>query len=312
MATTEGVQPAPADTPRSVEDRFLAIMDQQAPSREQPQDTPQPEPTPEEQPEGEQEAAPASEQPVEDSEEVDFEGDRYLVPKTIKEALLRQADYTRKTQEVSEMRRLVESQSKLMQEQQALQAETSQEQEQLALIETRIKQYKQVDVTEMDPKQILLLSRELDQLKDARADLTKVIEGKRAQFQHRINQQLETLRTEGDKALRNAIPGWSTDLAKKVSETAVTYGFTPEELSNVYDHRYVRVLHDAYQWRQLQASKPEINKRVESVKGVARPASRNINPETQTKANLKRALKLTQDPAKRQEIAKELFLTKIR
>jgi hypothetical protein len=62
----------------------------------------------------------------------------------------------------------------------------------------------------------------------------------------------------------------------------------------------------------LQASRPEVKKRVESAKGVVRPASRKINPETQTKANLKRALKLTQDPTKRKEIAAELFLTKIR
>jgi hypothetical protein len=112
--------------------------------------------------------------------------------------------------------------------------------------------------------------------------------------------------------LQRAIAGWNTDLAKKISESAIHYGFTPEELSNVYDHRYVQVLHDAYQWRQLQSSKPEVTKRVESAKGIAKASSRNINPEVQEKANLKRALKLTKDPNQRRDIAERLFLMKIR
>lgn len=39
-----------------------------------------------------------AEQPDSDVEDVDYEGKKYAVPKEIKDALLRQADYTRKTQ----------------------------------------------------------------------------------------------------------------------------------------------------------------------------------------------------------------------
>lgn len=312
METPEGVQPAPvADTPKTVEERFLAIMDQQAPSKEQPQpDASQPEEAAEEA-EVTAETQPA-EQPQEDSEEMDFEGERYLIPKPIKKAIEGYKDYTRKTQEVAEMRRLVESQAKVMQEQAALQAETAEESQQLAMLDASIKQYKRLDWSAMDTDQIVKTKMQLDQLVESRNDLAKAIDGKRAQFQSRIAQNLAAMRTEGDKALQRAIAGWNQDLAKKISESAISYGFTPEELANVYDHRYVQVLHDAYQWRQLQASKPEVTKRVESVKGVARPASRNINPEVQAKANLKRALKLTKDPRQKMEVASQLFLTKIR
>jgi hypothetical protein len=44
-----------------------------------------------------------------DGEEVEWEGNQYRLPKGIKDALLRQADYTRKTQEVAETRREAEA-----------------------------------------------------------------------------------------------------------------------------------------------------------------------------------------------------------
>ena len=45
----------------------------------------------------------------EEAEEVDFEGKKYLVAKELKDALLRQSDYTRKTQEVAETRKQIEA-----------------------------------------------------------------------------------------------------------------------------------------------------------------------------------------------------------
>ena len=45
----------------------------------------------------------------EELDETEFEGKKYRVPKELKDALLRQADYTRKTQEVAEIRRAAES-----------------------------------------------------------------------------------------------------------------------------------------------------------------------------------------------------------
>src|SRR3954462_9621136 len=45
----------------------------------------------------------------EGSEEIEHEGRKYLVPKSLKPLLLMQADYTRKTQEVAEQRRAVQA-----------------------------------------------------------------------------------------------------------------------------------------------------------------------------------------------------------
>ena len=96
-----------------------------------------------------------------------------------------------------------------------------------------------------------------------------------------------------------------------VSATDV-YGFSDAEMAGVNDARMVRVLHDAYQWRQLQAKQPGITKRIEASKGVARPASKAADPHRQEVANLKRALKLTKDPQAQAKIAERLFMEKIK
>ena len=59
-------------------------------------------------PEADAEGAPDEGQPEDDTEEVDWDGAKYRVPKPLKDALLRQADYTRKTQELADQRRTVE------------------------------------------------------------------------------------------------------------------------------------------------------------------------------------------------------------
>jgi len=51
-------------------------------------------------------------------------------------------------------------------------------------------------------------------------------------------------------------------LAKIYEGTAKTYGFTPEELGNVYDHRLVKLMRDATAYQQLKAAKPEVTRKV--------------------------------------------------
>src|SRR3990167_6068838 len=46
---------------------------------------------------------------AEEDEEIEHDGEKFKVPKKLKDAFLRQADYTRKTQEVSETKRQLEA-----------------------------------------------------------------------------------------------------------------------------------------------------------------------------------------------------------
>lgn len=55
-------------------------------------------------------------------------------------------------------------------------------------------------------------------------------------------------------------------LGKIYGSVAKNYGFSPQELGNVYDHRIVLMMRDAAAYRDLQAKKPEVTRKVEAAK----------------------------------------------
>lgn len=53
-------------------------------------------------------------------------------------------------------------------------------------------------------------------------------------------------------------------LEKIYGSVQKTYGFSPEELGNVYDHRLVKLMKDATAYQALKAQKPEVTKKVQA------------------------------------------------
>ena len=64
-----------------------------------------------------------------------------------------------------------------------------------------------------------------------------------------------------------------------ISTAAEAYGFTPEELVSVMDHRHVPVLLDAVRYNQLnsESSKKRVEKKVQNK--VVRSKKRKVNAE---------------------------------
>ena len=66
------------------------------------------------------------------------------------------------------------------------------------------------------------------------------------------------------------------------SNTSKHYGFSQEELSNIYDHRAVLLMRDAAAYRELQSKKAEVTKKVDSAprlpnkQNVSNPKSKSI------------------------------------
>ena len=76
-----------------------------------------------------------------------------------------------------------------------------------------------------------------------------------------------------------ARPEWRDDTQFQVARGEIsTYaqklGFTPAELSGIFDHRFMLVLHDAARFAALQAKSPEAVKRVRAAPQQANPGAR--------------------------------------
>lgn len=79
-----------------------------------------------------------------------------------------------------------------------------------------------------------------------------------------------------------------------ISVSQETYGFDPQEIAAITDHRVLRVLHDAIQFRAAQGSKEQAIKKAKAkpkrtVKPGAKKTASNQNSSRQARSKLKRS-----------------------
>lgn len=109
---------------------------------------------------------------------------------------------------------------------------------------------------------------------------------------------MQRLLAEESEKLLGAIPEWSDPKVKaaeaeRLIEVGQTYGFSPEEISEVVDHRAITILRDAMRYRELVAKSKGISAKVESKK-VAKPGVSSAPPsKTQDLTRAKQRLRQT-------------------
>ena len=185
--------------------------------------------------------------PAEDSEEIEHEGRKYLVPRALKPLLLMQADYTRKTQEVAEQRRAV------MAERQALHQTSQAELDAYAhatSLAGRLAQFQQVDWRawhDSDPFAAAAATSDYQMLRDQHQAALGRLSQLHGQRNFLAQQDTARRMEAGRAALAKDIPGWSEDLKARLIGFAAGYGFSRDELDDLEaDPRVARVLHAAF------------------------------------------------------------------
>jgi len=225
---------------------------------------------------------PIESEPAEEEDEIDLDDETKLkLPKSqaekLRQAMLRQADYTRKTQELAETRKAfeVERDTHNQMSEQEKAATT-----QLTLIDHQLQQYASVNWQaweQNDPFGAQAAFRQYTLLKDARGQITGNLQSMAQQ--RTLQQQQETAKRleQGAAELARDIKDWSpTKAAALVEHGKTRYGFSKDELDSVDDPRLIKVLHDAYQWNEHQ-KKQKATKQVQAAQAV-RPAAKVGSP----------------------------------
>lgn len=225
------------------------------------------------------------EEAQEELEEAEFEGKKYKLPKELKGALLRQADYTRKTQEISEARKKYEAQQQDLQK--ATEA-TKQEFESYAEIynlDQQLKQYDALDwneLAEKDPASAFKIDLERRALLNQRHKKTQEIAQKEQEFFRK--QQEETAKLEGETkaVLSREIKNWGIELESKLSDYAKSNGIPEATMRQAVkgDAIAVKILHKAYLYDQLQQralNKPKTPEAPAPIKPIKAVSSRVSN-----------------------------------
>ena len=207
----------------------------------------------------EPDAPPETETSVEDdSEEVDYEGEKYKLPKKLKDALLRQQDYTQKTQAVAEQRKAVEAQAAQIQQHAEMSQRYVAEYAEAFALDKELARYKEIDfnqLTDSDPVMALKLDRQMRELQARRDQVVQTVTQKQ-QAQTIEQQRISAQRlNEGRAVLEREIKGWSPETAKALTSFGQELGYTEAELAQVNDPRTVKLLHKAWQYDQLTKAK---------------------------------------------------------
>ena len=275
--------PAPGGSITEAQEALLSLLEpeEDKPETEEAQPTEEEESQPEEEDESFEEESEEEEEPEgeEESEETEGEEEEELYAVTVNgeevavslDELLsgysRQSDYTRKTQEVANNRKEMETlQYQYNSEIAQIQQERQQYMEALTNIiagqGSEIEKFSNInwdELREQDPIEYVTTREQYREAQERIQSLqyqhSQAAQSQQAQMK---NARHEMLKVERSK-LVDALPEWDNpgtqkELANTLQSYAKTQGFTQEELTELIDHRSILVLLKAQKYDQLQKS----------------------------------------------------------
>ena len=196
------------------------------------------------------------------------------------------ADYTKKTTEVAEQRKLVEAERGAIEE--AKYARDSYAQRLQAVDNFLTSQMPQEDLQslkENDPigyaVKVAELSEKKEQLQAIRAEQARIAQEQQSDYARAMSDRVAQ---EASK-LAQVLPEFSDpvkgdNFRKEIRSYGKTLGFTDEELSQVYDSRHVLTLQKAMMYDKLQKSKPAITKKVNEAPRMLRAGTSGGNKQS--------------------------------
>lgn len=221
--------------------------------------------------------------------EVDtVDGKRKLTLSQLKEGAMLKADYTRKTMALAEDRKTIEAEK----------SEVSQLKAQLAeaLQVWAIPAEQEPDWVELaqklDPQKFNAARAQWDNRK-RQAETAREAFRALQERQRQESAQLEQSR------LLDAVPEWRDPVvfkaaAQEIVDTGNTYGFKPEEIAAVVDHRMLLVLRDAAAYRKIKDAKPEVAKKVAQTAVTMKPGAKPTKTAAEAEARQKAHARLKQ------------------
>lgn len=224
--------------------------------------------------EAEAEAKPAEPETV----EIELDGQKYEVPKELKDHFLRQQDYTRKTMDLADQRRAVEEQqAKQAQEAQEYQARAQLQQgyAQLEAAKQRLEQFRGIDWNRLqseNPDAAQSLFREYSILNSNVDKAERILEQQSAALQYQQAEAIGRMRESGLKAIQERISGWNDQTGAAIVDYYIGQGGNEAEIRGTLDPLHVQMVHKAMLYDKLMANatakapKPEA-KPVAKVKG---------------------------------------------
>lgn len=191
--------------------------------------------------------------PEEEYEDVDWEGEKYSIPKKLKPGLMFQADYTKKTQEVAATKKELEAEKARIIEQSKVAEEDLNIRAEYVAKNKELEGYKNVDWdawVQQDPIAAQQGFIRQQQLQNEIGGLNQKIQ-EQARQRSSEAQQETAKRLNDTHEFAKTIPGWTPETDKQVVEFAEAQGFSREELQAAFSPRIYQILHFAMKGHEV-------------------------------------------------------------
>mgnify|MGYP003648770118 FL=1 len=206
----------------------------------------------------------------------------------------RESDYTKKTMDLSNQRKEVESlQDNLKKEFEAVKSSRDQYAEQLDVLSKNLKQEENIDwegLYQSDPAEYVKQKADSDKRKEAlqlaQQEQMRIQQEKRSEqekvYQNYIANERKIL---AEKLPVYADKNKAAEFTKRLSSFAKESGYSDQEIDMMVDHRAVLLLADAYRYNQLKKTKLS-DKKVNKAPRVVTSNASNIREDSDQKQNV--------------------------
>lgn len=219
--------------------------------------------------------------------DVEIDGEIFKVPEKYKDGYLRQADYTRKTQEAATLRKELETKQADIEKRGQVTDEMIEARAAMVSIDQQLQRYQNVDWDKLDNEDPMLAQsefRKFQQLKETRNNVEQYqtkLQNEHSQFTEQDT--ANRLKATAEFAQRE-IKGWTPDMDAKITEFALKeLQIDRDTLARAYTPQVYKILHKAWLGEQTLLRQ-----------ATAKPAQAAIQPTKSVTA--KGSPAVTKDP----------------
>jgi len=218
-----------------------------------------------------------AEEIVEELFELELDGEKTRVPKKFKDAFLRNADYTQKTQSISDKARFLAEREQVLEVRQQVSAQLESDKFEYAVLHHGVSKLEhdiQQAIAQQDPAQVAILNAQYNFERNKLDQKSAEINKKSAEFEKLIEYDNAQRMQRADKEAAERIPNFSQQTKAEMVNAARKVGYQDLEIKSVADPRAYELLWKASQWDKLQQAKPQITKKaVEAPKTLSAKGS---------------------------------------
>lgn len=217
----------------------------------------------------------------------------------------RQADYTRKTQQLAEYRKQIDNaveqyQTEIAKTQQAREQYVSAVAQAIETNYSHLNEFRNIDWNRLkteDREEYLIKSHEYTQAQEQIRSLQDAQSKAQQEQQAASQQEMQRVAMQEHQKMASIIPDWADDgkrqaIQKAVAEFAISKGYSQDELNQLVDHRSIIVLMQAKAYEDMQskqttARKKKVKNKPKVVRSKAK-ANKADNDKTQRAKQMKR------------------------